>query len=90
MALDISVAAKQVEQLSQQSAAAVHTARVLSAYKEQLNSSWSGEEIKYMNYVIDELIRQCEKLSEETEAVSRDIARAISEILAEGTAVIIS
>lgn len=84
MAFDAVTATEQVKLLSQQSASAAHAANVLAAYKEQLGLSWSGEEIKYINQTIDDLIRRSRKLRDDTEALCRDMVRAIEVLSGEG------
>ena len=86
MALNLSRANAQVALLKRQSAAASHTARLLSAYKAELSRAWSGVEVDCLIKSIDAQIRACEKLSGESDALCRDMVRAMEEILREETA----
>ena len=83
VALNVSKANAQIAQLKQQSAAASHTARLLSLYKTELMRSWSGIEADYLIKAINTQIRACQKLSNESNALCRDIAQAIEDILSE-------
>lgn len=86
VALNITKAYAQVAMLKQQSAAASHSARILSAYKSELLQSWAGIEVSYLIKTIDAQIHACKKLSEESDSLSHNIARAIEDILREESA----
>ncbi len=81
--MNISEAEAQIGLLKQQSAAASHIARVLDSYQNCLQRSWSGIEVNYLCQTIDDQIRACEKLCEDTDRLSSDMVRAMEEILLE-------
>lgn len=83
MALDITASNEQIRKLKQQSAAASHCARMLAAYKKDLSKAWHGIEADYFCKAIDRQIRKCERLSEDLDRLSGDIAQAVEEILIE-------
>lgn len=83
VALNVTRANAQIAQLKQQSAAASHTARLLSLYKTELMRSWAGIEVDYLITATDVQIRACKKLSDESNALCRDVAQAIEDILSE-------
>ncbi len=87
MALNVSKAYAQVASLKQQSAAASHIARLLSSYKSELIQAWSGVEVEYLLMAIDAEIYACEKLSNGSDALCRDIVQAVEDILSEETSV---
>ena len=83
MALNVESTGKLAQRMTQQSALAAHTARLLANYRKQLGAAWSGEECQYIELAIDGLIRQCPDISTRAESIERDIVRAIEDILAE-------
>lgn len=83
MALNLDVSSAQMQELMRQSAAAAHTALLLTRYRKELGAAWAGEECGYMDLVIDDLTQVCKKLSMDAESAGRDMFRAMEDILAE-------
>lgn len=83
MDINLQKAEKQIQQLSQQSASALHIGQTLEHYQDQLDIAWSGIECRYMKIAIRNLMLQCRRLSEETESLKRDVTCAIEDILQE-------
>lgn len=81
MALNILNANTQITQLQRQSASVSHIAKMLSLYETRLIGSWSGVETYFFCEVIRTQIRECENLTEESDRLCRDIARAMQKIL---------
>jgi len=87
VALNVSKVYAQITSLKQQSAAASHIARLFYAYKSELVQAWSGIEVEYLLMAIDAEIHACEKLSNESDALCRDIVQAVEDILSEEASV---
>lgn len=86
MAMNFVEADLQVAALKQQSAVAAHVARLLSLYKKELMHAWAGVEVDWLCKAIDIQVRACEKISDDSDVLSRDMTQAIQEILSEEAA----
>ena len=80
MALNISDANAQIALLKQQSAAAAHTARLLSSYREQLQHAWSGIDGALLCKSVNVQIRSCEALCREADLLCQRISQAVEDI----------
>lgn len=85
MALNILEVNAQVALLQQQSAAASHTARLLSLYKLELLHFWSGEEVDCLCRVLEAQLRDCETLYEELYSLCSDMVLAVKSIQSQGS-----
>lgn len=83
MALDLIKAQAQLEKLSRALDDANELKRELSAYRRELNRSWSAGEVIYFNRTIDSLRARCSQLERSLEALRRDMKRALEDIQAE-------
>lgn len=83
VSLEILALNRQIRSLKQQSAAASRCAQSLARYKSDLLRSWSGDEAVYFRRSLDAQIQSCRKLATELDQLSRDVTRAMQDLLRE-------
>ena len=81
--LDLAQVGAQTALLKQQSAAALHAAGLLRAYRAELLRAWEGPETEYFARAVEDRARACEELSRDADALCADIVRAAEDILRE-------
>ena len=83
MALDTIALQRQTTILAEQIEDLHAVRRELISYRKKLNAAWKGEEMTYLNRVIDDLTNRCSKLEQRLESLEKDISTAAQEILTE-------
>ena len=84
--MDIQSTQYQIKKLNEQIASVKAYSVKLSAYKANLNSSWSGPEVASFNRTIDDIGNRCRALELALEKLNGDILDAVEKVLAEKNA----